>query len=199
MTIQAKRFWSKVDKRGPDECWLWRGTIQSKGYGTYNQQLAHRLAFQFVMQLDPGELLVCHHCDNPPCCNPKHLFLGTAQDNSDDMVQKQRQQRRAKERASRAKLTESDIIAIRNSNETHAVLAKRYGVSQGAIASARTGQTWSTLLEERGDRRHLTVEQVQEIRSLLQQGETGCALADFFDVSEGTISMIRNRRTWTHA
>lgn len=194
--IRVEQFWSHVDKRGPNDCWFWTGTVQSKGYGLYNQCLAHRLAYQLATGMNPGLLLVCHHCDVRLCCNPRHLFLGTAQDNSDDMKQKERQQRCAGEEASRAELTSANVVSIRNSLATHRILAKQYGVSESTIASARTGKTWKTVTEESGDRRHLTIDDVREIRRLLRRGETGRSVAAFFDVSEGTISMIRNRRTW---
>ena len=83
------RFWSHVDVRGPDECWPWTAAIRKgNGYGCFVTKfglyLAHRIAYYIQHQDDPGFLLVCHHCDNPPCCNGKHLFKGTNRDNSND-------------------------------------------------------------------------------------------------------------------
>jgi len=193
-----KRFWSKVSCAGSEECWYWCGAIQNKGYGRLGQFLTHRIAFALATGTDPGKLQVLHHCDNPPCCNPTHLFLGTAQDNSDDMKAKGRQNKACGEETSRAILTETDVIAIRNSPETHTILANQYGVSESAIAHARTAKNWKHLDEEPGSRRHLTVEQVQEIRQLLKEEWTGREVACLFDVSEGTVSMIRNKRIWKH-
>jgi hypothetical protein len=196
---KAKDFWKQVSRAGPTECWLWQGGIQSAGYGVFRGHLAHRIAFQLSTGTDPGDLFVCHHCDNPPCCNPAHLFLGTVQDNSDDMKAKDRQNKARGEDSSRAILTETDVVAIRNSPLTHRQLAIQYGVSQSAIAHARQAKNWQHLQEDAGSRRHLTLAQVQEIRGKLKQGWTGRELALTFDVSEGTISMIRNKRTWKHA
>lgn len=85
-------FWRKVDRSGgPDACWPWTGTLVSgKGYGGSHQtdggpRYAHRRALELTIgrPLTRSEF-ACHHCDNPPCCNPAHLFLGSALDNARD-------------------------------------------------------------------------------------------------------------------
>jgi hypothetical protein len=88
-----RRFWSKVQK-GPD-CWTWAGSRSAKGYGRLNVGgavcQAHRVSWELHRGAIPSDLFVLHRCDNPPCVNPDHLFLGTALDNSRDMVSKGRQ------------------------------------------------------------------------------------------------------------
>lgn len=90
------RFWGYVDKRGIDECWPWTGLTNDSGYGLFavarcRSVRAHRFSFFLdAGTLDDPSKLVCHHCDNPPCVNPSHLFLGTHQDNFDDMIRKGR-------------------------------------------------------------------------------------------------------------
>ena len=89
-------FWMLVAKRGPDECWGWYGRSQ-RGYGRFRfgglTQRTHRLAWAFAHGPVPEGMCVCHHCDNPRCCNPKHLFIGTSADNNADKVAKGRQSR----------------------------------------------------------------------------------------------------------
>jgi hypothetical protein len=91
------RFWAKVDKRGPDECWEWQAALTRGGYGTFvvtkspkRMARAHRFAWELTHGEEPKGLHVCHQCDNPLCVNPAHLWLGTNQDNMRDCADKGR-------------------------------------------------------------------------------------------------------------
>lgn len=98
------RFWSKVDKRGPDECWPWRGGRDDSGYGLFyfrdedgksKRTRAHRWLLGYLrgkpLILKPtGTEDGCHRCDNPPCCNPAHLYVGTRKRNIADAVERSR-------------------------------------------------------------------------------------------------------------
>lgn len=95
---QVTRFWSRVDRSGGERsCWPWIGYRDKWGYGgftRFRKLLAHRVAWTIANGPIPDDMLVLHHCDNPPCCNPGHLFVGTHQDNMDDMAKKGRRWRR---------------------------------------------------------------------------------------------------------
>jgi hypothetical protein len=98
----AERFWPKVVKS--DGCWLWVGAKFERGYGCIvaggpringrpaerRHLYAHRVSYELSVGPIPDGLYVCHHCDNPPCVNPSHLFLGTATDNNRDREAKGR-------------------------------------------------------------------------------------------------------------
>lgn len=91
---RCKNFWNKVNKGDENACWEWKASKTPLGYGrtTYQkrQSYAHRMAYIYTYSEIPDGLLVCHTCDNPACCNPKHLFLGSHKDNTQDMIKKGR-------------------------------------------------------------------------------------------------------------
>ena len=139
------RFWAKVDRRSADECWLWLGERNKQGYGRFTipgrNRMAASRALWMLTKGDPGELFVCHSCDNPPCCNPSHLFVGTALDNTTDMIRKGRNCKG--EATPSSKLTEQAVREIKASQEPHRKIARRYGVSERAIRFLRGGETWA--------------------------------------------------------
>lgn len=145
--IQRVRFWAKVLQT--EACWIWRGAVDKDGYGYYafaegeKKNKAHHLAFEDQIGPIPLGLFVLHHCDNPPCVNPQHLFLGTQQDNLADMCAKGRQARG--ESHGLSQLNSDDIIAIRRFKQErvpqHAI-AKWFGISQGNVSNIIHRKRW---------------------------------------------------------
>ncbi len=151
----SERFWSKVEKT--ETCWNWTGAVRNGGYGSFSAlqpdgswkpRLAHRISYQMEFGTFDESLLVCHTCDNRLCVRPDHLFLGTTQDNMDDMVQKRRQgPRKAKgESHGMAKVTEDDVREIRKLYAEgildQPTLAARYGVTQVAVSQIVLRKSW---------------------------------------------------------
>jgi hypothetical protein len=150
-----ERFWRMVDKSTPDSCWEWMGNRHYKGYGeftlpsgSYQQKTkAHRMAWELSTGINPGGSMVCHTCDNPPCCNPSHLFLGNAKTNKDDAVNKHRHC--YGEKSPKSKLTESQVIEIREldkTNLTRLKIAARFGISGRQVTSICRHESWAHVL-----------------------------------------------------
>ena len=125
-TPLAVRFWAKVDKTLLDGCWLWKGA-RSHGYGVINKDgkvlLTDRLAWELTYGVVPEGLDVLHHCDNPICIRFDHLFVGTATDNNNDSVHKNRWNHRKI-------ITPIQAEEIRKSSLSQRKLAEHYGVSR---------------------------------------------------------------------
>lgn len=137
-----KRFWSYVDMSvGMFECWLWTGGITSAGYGAFwfhGRTLgAHRISWELAHGEILNNLFLCHHCDNPRCVNPTHLFLGTQRDNVLDCFSKGRRIVRRGKELPYTKLTEANVQEIRQryaiGNITQQKLADEFGVTLANI------------------------------------------------------------------
>lgn len=154
-TPLAQRFWPKVDMTaGPNGCWLWTAHRTPNGYGQIgagarNRGLlyAHRVSFELNHGPLTDGMFVCHSCDNPPCVNPGHLFLGTPEDNSHDARAKGRLRppRLSGELAAPAVLTERQVVQIidrRERGELLRNLSAEFGVTETTISNIATGKTW---------------------------------------------------------
>ena len=131
--VDAARFWAHVFKT--NKCWLWTSAVSTKGYGSFRLNgrtlKSNRVAWAIHHGSDPGDLFVCHTCDNRACVRPEHLFLGSNADNIKDMWDKGRRSRRLGESAFNVKLTEDGVREIRKLKAAgvHAkVIAKRFGI-----------------------------------------------------------------------
>ena len=144
----AEHFWAQVKILGPDDCWEWQGGKSRKGYGHArfddHTVAAHRVAWILTHGPIPESLQVLHKCDNPPCCNPAHLFLGTNADNMADKIAKNRQPHGTK--IPLAKLNEQQVIEARQcyaeGGISIAALAREYGVNRITMKNALQRHTW---------------------------------------------------------
>lgn len=144
--ITVARFWSKVSvTQRPESCWEWQGARHGKGYGhiriSGKVEKAHRIAYEIAVGPIPDGMHVCHACDNPPCCNPKHLWLGTNEDNLLDRQSKRRHAHGV--RHSRARLTEDEvreIVAI--DGISHSRIAEMFGISKTTVSHIKCGRSW---------------------------------------------------------
>lgn len=147
----AERLAGKVKRAGPDDCWPFDGATNGYGYGRLTvdgkPQAAHRLAYELEHGEIPAGLFVLHRCDNPPCCNPAHLYLGTHADNMRDMDERGRRVNRQARGAAngRAKLAVNDVVEIRrlaSAGEPQRQIAEQFQITQAAVSSIVTRRTW---------------------------------------------------------
>lgn len=142
---ETARFWSLIDRGEPDACWPWKPTQVTRGYGKFwdrglkQRHAAHRLAWMLTSGEIPAGMLCCHRCDNPPCCNPAHIFLGTHLDNAADSVRKERHS---------AHLTAAQAIEARKLYAEYwscERLGERFGVAVAIVRAVIDGKTWKHL------------------------------------------------------
>lgn len=159
----SRRFWYKVSVSDVAECWEWQAsrTVHRYGYPGYGRigvaldgrntwMVAHRVAYLLERGEIADGLFVCHSCDNPPCCNPNHLFLGSAADNARDRDKKGRYGVRiwpSGEGNPHAALTDSEVVQIRQLYVprvlTRPMLAERFGVSVACVDRVLSGDTYA--------------------------------------------------------
>lgn len=144
------RFWSRVRK--PEKCWVWIGATSDKGYGQIRDNgkiiYAHRFSFELHKGLIPFGLEVCHSCDNPSCVNPDHLFAGTHLDNMLDAAAKKRMDGNGGlvgEASHLARLTEQEVLSIRDDSRSAKIVADQYGVHIATIYRIRWRKAWKHL------------------------------------------------------
>ena len=125
-------------------CWQWRAHTDKDGYGVLpgdsKNTRAHRFSYEFHKGPIPDGLVICHHCDNPGCVNPEHLFVGTKKDNAQDALRKKRHY--VGEKNGRSKLTEENVKEILNSSINGQQLANKFCVTRQTINNVKRGDTW---------------------------------------------------------
>lgn len=168
-------FESRIDRSsGPDACWPWMRGCNAGGYGQFSvngrDQGAHRIAYELENGPVLDDLCVLHRCDNPSCCNPRHLFVGTRADNNRD--------REAKGRSYRP------VCPLEKLSRGDQHYARR---TPGKLARG-----------EKHGRTPLTAKDVCAIRKRAAAGETQAALAREYNVSANAVNKIVRRKSWSH-
>lgn len=156
---QLSYYWNKIRFIGAsdEECWDWIGALNAQGYGNWwasgKYLRAPRVAYFLANGAYPDRLHICHHCDRPACCNPRHLFIGTHTDNMQDCAQKGRngsttrpESRPRGARVNTAKLTEDQVREIRKifalGGITKSALARRFGIDWTACDWVIQRRSW---------------------------------------------------------
>jgi hypothetical protein len=149
-----EEFWERVEHRGPDDCWTWLGSTDKDGYGLWhkfaNERRSNRITWTIENGPVPKGLFVLHHCDFPACCNPNHLWLGTAKDNTQDAIRKGRlinpPRMIGEANIGGGKLTEVDVFEIRRLRATGRFTLKQLGamfkVTFGMIGHIVSRRAW---------------------------------------------------------
>lgn len=144
----VEAFWSRVRIADDASCWPWTGPKTDRGYGVYAPLpgvllRTHRVAYALHNGSIDDELMVCHRCDNPICCNPHHLFLGTGSDNMRDMVAKGRNKPISGEKNPVSRLTAEQARAIYLDERTNRQIANDYGISSALASLIRRKKIWA--------------------------------------------------------
>ncbi len=207
----AERFWKKVRKT--DTCWLWIGAhgpsghgVISSGGGKHQKHLrATAVSWEIANGPVPDGFDICHHCDNPPCVNPAHLFLGTALDNMRDCIKKGRfkfLKPRPGETNNNVKLTwpiVRDIRAAYAAGENLSDLSRHYLVARSTLREIVTGRCWRepgvAISPRLAPTRKLTAAQIADIARRRRGGESTAALSTEFNIHQSTVCRIALHRS----
>lgn len=186
------RFWKKVDKRSDHECWNWTAYKDKLGYGfmevSGKKQASYRIAYMIAYGEIQNGLCVCHKCDNPSCCNPKHLFAGTQLDNIKD--------RNTKGRTSKGEKHSKIMFRVSARGERNGSYTHPERVARG-IRNGRYTHPEKTARGEQNGRAKITESDVLRIRELRENGNTLKKIAQKFGIGISQTFEIVKHKAWT--
>ena len=203
-----ERFWSKVDVRGPDECWLWTRRLDKDGYGSVwihgRTLVSHRVAYVSHYDKDPKEMLVMHSCDVTGCCNPNHLRLGTHLDNNRDRESKGRGNP-VRGDAHYSRLTPERMArGLRHGTHTKPESIAR-GHRHGSYTkpeSRRCGERHPSRTKPecvlRGESVTGSKLKESDVMLIRTDGRIDRLIAIDYGVSQATINRVKRRKIWAH-
>lgn len=204
--LPEERFWEKADKKGEDECWEWKACTNKAGYGSIfingKSELAHRISYILTFGEIIEDICILHKCDNVACVNPNHLFPGTRDDNSKDMIKKGRSYKPIGEKHPNTELTWEKIREIReryNKGENTTILADEFGMTRQQMWRIINNAQWQdgnyNPVHNHGNAK-IDYDIVYQIRDRYKNGEKQKNLATEFGISIGLISMIISNKRW---
>lgn len=150
-SVISDEYFAERSIKQPSGCWEWSLRVSCNGYGQAKVRqkiwMAHRLSWEHFHGPIPDGLIVCHKCDNRKCINPSHLFLGTTQDNVDDKMSKGRFVTTPGVKNGHAKLTDQQVLSIKNDDRSQSAIAADYGISQSNVSLIKRGTAWRHLVK----------------------------------------------------
>ncbi len=218
--MNGLEFWKNVAMGSVDECWEWQRCKNAKGYGMLrfgsfkSMQKAYRVAWMLTYGPIPLGKHVLHKCDDPTCCNPRHLYIGTNKENVRD--RKTRGRQLCGEKTARAKLTVDQVREIRKRYAADEFLSmeklgKEYGITPGSVYNIIVYISWRhvdpdgeaniirrTTVGERAAKAKMTREEVVDLRRRATNGEATIDLAKEYGISRYSAYKIIKRQSWKH-